>query len=108
MFVVPIRLLCRLYFKYIALSLANMKNSTAQIESNYDQVTDSFDNMDLKSELLRGVFQCRRCPPVGRIELTQYRCLCVRFRAPVCYPAARHHASHQRYAQARSVICLLF
>ncbi|KAL3493668.1 hypothetical protein BJX62DRAFT_71518 [Aspergillus germanicus] len=28
----------------------------AQIESNYDEVTDSFDSMDLKSELLRGVY----------------------------------------------------
>ncbi|KAJ0426083.1 ATP-dependent RNA helicase eIF4A [Aspergillus carlsbadensis] len=27
-----------------------------QIESNYDEVTDSFDSMDLKSELLRGVY----------------------------------------------------
>ena len=27
----------------------------AQIESNYDQVTDSFDSMDLKPELLRGM-----------------------------------------------------
>ena len=27
---------------------------TAQIESNYDEVTDSFDSMNLKSELLRG------------------------------------------------------
>lgn len=27
-----------------------------QIESNYDEVTDSFDNMNLKSELLRGVY----------------------------------------------------
>lgn len=26
----------------------------AQIESNYDEVTDSFDSMNLKSELLRG------------------------------------------------------
>ena len=26
----------------------------AQIESNYDEITDSFDNMNLKSELLRG------------------------------------------------------
>ena len=25
-----------------------------QIESNYDEVTDSFDSMNLKSELLRG------------------------------------------------------
>ena len=27
-----------------------------QIESNYDETTDSFDAMDLKSELLRGVY----------------------------------------------------
>ena len=27
----------------------------AQIESNYDEVTDSFDNMSLKPELLRGL-----------------------------------------------------
>jgi superfamily II DNA/RNA helicase len=27
-----------------------------QIESNYDEVTDSFDNMNLKAELLRGVY----------------------------------------------------
>lgn len=27
---------------------------TGQIESNYDEVTDSFDSMNLKSELLRG------------------------------------------------------
>ncbi|KAK5008736.1 translation initiation factor eIF4A [Elasticomyces elasticus] len=28
----------------------------SQIESNYDEVTDSFDNMNLKSELLRGIY----------------------------------------------------
>ena len=27
-----------------------------QIESNYDETTDSFDAMNLKSELLRGVY----------------------------------------------------
>ena len=27
-----------------------------QIESNYDEVTDSFDSMNLKAELLRGVY----------------------------------------------------
>ncbi|KAE8411394.1 hypothetical protein BDV36DRAFT_274741 [Aspergillus pseudocaelatus] len=27
-----------------------------QIESNYDEVVDSFDSMDLKPELLRGVY----------------------------------------------------
>lgn len=30
--------------------------SPAQIESNYDETTDSFDAMDLKPELLRGVY----------------------------------------------------
>lgn len=29
---------------------------TAQIESNYDETTDSFDNMNLKAELLRGIY----------------------------------------------------
>ena len=29
---------------------------SGQIESNYDEVTDSFDSMSLKSELLRGVY----------------------------------------------------
>ena len=29
--------------------------SLGQIESNYDEVTDSFDSMNLKAELLRGV-----------------------------------------------------
>ena len=29
---------------------------TAQIESNYDETTDSFDAMELKAELLRGVY----------------------------------------------------
>ena len=28
----------------------------AQIESNYDEVTETFDDMQLKSELLRGVY----------------------------------------------------
>ena len=28
---------------------------TGQIESNYDEITDSFDAMNLKSELLRGM-----------------------------------------------------
>lgn len=28
----------------------------AQIESNYDETTDSFDAMELKPELLRGVY----------------------------------------------------
>jgi len=29
-----------------------------QIESNYDEITDSFDSMNLKSELLRGMPTC--------------------------------------------------
>ena len=32
-------------------------NNTGQIESNYDEVTDSFDAMNLKSELLRGMYR---------------------------------------------------
>jgi superfamily II DNA/RNA helicase len=31
-------------------------HSAGQIESNYDETTDSFDNMNLKAELLRGVY----------------------------------------------------
>jgi translation initiation factor 4A len=31
-------------------------SSTGQIESNYDETVDSFDTMDLKPELLRGVY----------------------------------------------------
>jgi len=30
--------------------------SAGQIESNYDETTDSFDAMNLKAELLRGVY----------------------------------------------------
>ncbi len=33
---------------------ANVSLCIAQIESNYDEVTDSFDSMSLKAELLRG------------------------------------------------------
>ena len=33
-----------------------MNAKIAQIESNYDETTDSFDAMNLKSELLRGVY----------------------------------------------------
>ena len=33
-----------------------MLRATAQIESNYDETTDSFDAMELKPELLRGVY----------------------------------------------------
>jgi translation initiation factor 4A len=30
--------------------------TAGQIESNYDETTDSFDGMELKAELLRGVY----------------------------------------------------
>lgn len=33
-----------------------MLRAVAQIESNYDETTDSFDAMDLKPELLRGIY----------------------------------------------------
>ena len=36
--------------------------------------------------------------------LTIYRCLCLRFRAPICYPAARHHASHQGLVLCAQII----
>ena len=35
---------------------ANKRHAAGQIESNYDETTDSFDAMNLKSELLRGVY----------------------------------------------------
>ena len=34
--------------------IANAQHIIGQIESNYDEITDSFDSMNLKSELLRG------------------------------------------------------
>lgn len=36
--------------------------STGQIESNYDEITDSFDSMDLKAELLRGMCYLKIAP----------------------------------------------
>lgn len=35
--------------------LTKISQCTGQIESNYDEITDSFDAMELKSELLRGM-----------------------------------------------------
>jgi superfamily II DNA/RNA helicase len=35
---------------------AQADTHAGQIESNYDETTDSFDNMELKAELLRGVY----------------------------------------------------
>ena len=34
---------------------ADFRALLGQIESNYDEVTDSFDSMNLKAELLRGM-----------------------------------------------------
>ncbi|KAL2860639.1 hypothetical protein BJX68DRAFT_89751 [Aspergillus pseudodeflectus] len=71
----------------------------AQIESNYDEVTDSFDSMDLKSELLRGMckflFRTRRVGGQDLTVIALYRCLRLWFRTSLCYPAACHHAHHQ-------------
>jgi superfamily II DNA/RNA helicase len=39
-----------------ALRVLTVLRATAQIESNYDETTDSFDAMDLKPELLRGIY----------------------------------------------------
>ena len=38
-------------------NFANLGAQTGQIESNYDEVTDSFDAMNLKAELLRGMYK---------------------------------------------------
>lgn len=35
--------------------LTRLFQSTGQIETNYDEITDSFDAMELKPELLRGM-----------------------------------------------------
>jgi superfamily II DNA/RNA helicase len=37
-------------------AVANILNPQGQIESNYDETVDSFDAMNLKAELLRGVY----------------------------------------------------
>ena len=40
--------------------------AAAQIESNYDEITDSFDAMNLKSELLRGMsFALKKLSKIG-------------------------------------------
>ena len=50
--------------------------AVGQIESNYDEVTDSFDSMSLKSELLRGMSKSTNC--VLAWMVTSYRCICIR------------------------------
>ena len=46
------------------LNAADLFLLIAQIESNYDEVTDSFDSMNLKAELLRGALyiECGKAP----------------------------------------------
>lgn len=43
--------------------LTRLFPNTGQIESNYDETVDSFDEMNLKSELLRGKKRLRPKPP---------------------------------------------
>lgn len=42
--------------KNLAQKIILLTCCAGQIESNYDETTDSFDNMNLKAELLRGVY----------------------------------------------------
>ena len=42
----------------------------AQIESNYDEVTDSFDSMSLKAELLRGELTIQDAPTLETPRIT--------------------------------------
>lgn len=65
---------------------------SGQIESNYDEVTDSFDSMSLKSELLRGMLFRQRYKTAVLIHT---RCLRLWFRTPFSNPTAGDHASHQ-------------
>ena len=56
------------YGKHERLGNITDARDTGQIESNYDETTDSFDAMDLKSELLRGQSSASahvRSPVVG-------------------------------------------
>lgn len=46
--------------KAIAQTERRLTFCAGQIESNYDEVTDSFDNMNLKAELLRGMAESHR------------------------------------------------
>lgn len=41
---------------WLWLRILTVATSAGQIESNYDETTDSFDSMNLKAELLRGVY----------------------------------------------------
>lgn len=61
-----------------------------QIESNYDEITDSFDSMDLKSDLLRGKLSWLYV--VAWWQSDSSRGLRIWFRATVCDSAARYYA----------------
>jgi superfamily II DNA/RNA helicase len=62
----------------------SLTHAAGQIESNYDETTDSFDGMELKAELLRGVYaygferpsaiQQRAIMPVIKGEFAPYDC----------------------------------
>ena len=60
----PAAINCRFALELECLHDAN-KSLPGQIESNYDETVDSFDDMSLKSELLRGTLP--RLPGCGRI-----------------------------------------
>ena len=47
---------CAIRKHTLVVELALTRASAGQIESNYDETTDSFDSMNLKAELLRGVY----------------------------------------------------
>lgn len=77
-----------------------MSVNSGQIESNYDETVDSFDEMNLKSELLRGE---HHIPGKVLCVVSEWlmhwtspnRCLRLRFRTSVSHSAACHHAGHQ-------------
>lgn len=50
---------------------AHTNSIAGQIESNYDEVTDSFDNMNLKAELLRGMLKMTKIR--NRWKLTNFQ-----------------------------------
>ncbi len=43
-------------------------DSVGQIESNYDETCDSFDGMNLRSELLRGMGRCCYLSVIRRLK----------------------------------------
>ena len=78
-----------------------------QIESNYDETVDNFDAMDLKAELLRGMFKLSigfflcsiraKWPYQGleTVALTvSHRYLRIRFREAQCHSSPCYHSCH--------------